>query len=74
MVGEFDRVFFYSYHPRMPAFDIVTNRDKAFIKIMEQLLLDFCEQLDIATDRCQRLGVYLPPEAEVAPIFGRDWP
>jgi hypothetical protein len=66
LVGQFERVHFYSFNDRMPAFHVITLPDKAFQKIMRQHLSDFVEELDRATDRARSLGVY-----QASPLFQR---
>jgi hypothetical protein len=76
LVGQFERVHFYSFHDRMPGFHLITLPDKAYQKILRQHLADFVEELDAATDRARALGVYQPSPAFERPIDriapGRD--
>ena len=49
MIGEFDSVHFYAFHPRMPAFHRITHRDQTFMKTMVPLLDQFLETLQRET-------------------------
>jgi hypothetical protein len=60
LVGGFERVHFYAYHDRMPAVHLVTLPDPAYLKVMNRLIRDFCEELEYFTDRARRLGAYFP--------------
>ena len=73
LVGDFERVHFYAYHPRMPAFGLTTHPDEAYLKLLARGLSQFCDELDAETERCRRMGVYMPnpgyttPHEEAAP-------
>jgi hypothetical protein len=67
MVGGFDRVHFYAYHDRMPPLHLVTLPDLSFQKIVFRLVLDFCEELDRATERARSLGAYAANPAFTTP-------
>ena len=78
MIGEFEQVVFYSYHPRCPAAEFVARRDEAYIRVMRQLLADFREQLAAALERARALGIFLEshnmqtPMARAFPEAGPD--
>jgi hypothetical protein len=68
MIGEFEQVVFYSYHPRCPAAEFVAHRDEPYIRVMRQLLRDFREQLAAALDRARALGIFLESHAMQTPM------
>jgi hypothetical protein len=59
LIGEFELVHFYSYHPRCPAAEFVARRDDKFIRVLSALLAAFVEQMDERLERCRRLGAYV---------------
>jgi hypothetical protein len=63
LVGDFELVHFYAWHPRMPPVHIKTVRDEPYIKILDQHLRDFADMLDAETDRAKRLGAYVAVNA-----------
>jgi hypothetical protein len=67
-VGQFDRVHFYSYHPRMPAVHLVTLPDPAYLKILVRLVSDFVEELDYYTERARALGAYVANPGFTTPL------
>jgi hypothetical protein len=60
LIGEFDAVHFYAYHPQCPSVHLVSRPDAAYQRIMRQLLRDFLEQLDSGLDKARRLGTFIP--------------
>jgi len=58
LVGEFDAVHFYSWHPRMPAFHKITLPDAGYLAKMRDILSTFCDVLDQYTERARALGAY----------------
>jgi hypothetical protein len=58
LIGEFERVHFYSWHPRMPPFYRPTNRDDRYIRILEPLLHAFLDELEHETERARGMGSY----------------
>jgi hypothetical protein len=60
LVGEFDRVHFYSWHPQMPPFHLITLPDRAYQKILAKALADFLVELDRETARARDMGAYSP--------------
>ena len=67
LVGEFDRIHFYSYQPRMPPFHIITLRDKGYQAILKQHLYDFADELEAKTEKARALGAYQPSPHVVTP-------
>lgn len=57
-VGEFERVDFYSYHPRMPACPLTTTRDEPYIKLIVAALEAFNDQMAEMLARAQSLGIF----------------
>lgn len=68
MIGDFERVHFYSYHPSMPALHLITLPDKAYQKLLRQYLADFLETLDARLDRARSLGAYAAARKYVTPL------
>jgi hypothetical protein len=68
LVGEWDKVHFFSYHPRMPAKYIETGRDEAYLKLLEDALHAFCDVLDEETENCRAMGDWLPN------LEANEWP
>jgi hypothetical protein len=60
LVGEFERVHFYSFHAQMPGYHLITLPDKAFQKTLRQHLADFVEELEEETERARSMGAYQP--------------
>ena len=52
----------------MPSKHIVTLRDEEYITTLKQLLIDFCDQLDAATERARSLGAYVTFEGFTTPL------
>jgi hypothetical protein len=73
LVGEFEVVHFYAYHPRMPAVHILAHPRREYQRVLADGLRQFCEELDEATERARKLGAYLAhpgfttPHEETAP-------
>ena len=57
-VGEFERVHFYSWHPRMPPVYAITTRDEKYIKDMARMLAEFLDDLADETERARRMGSF----------------
>jgi hypothetical protein len=68
MLGEFDHVHFYAYHPRMPAYEVITHPDEAFIKLLRVELAEFNERLDEAESEMRKLGAYVETTYSVTPL------
>lgn len=58
LVGEFDAVHFYSWHPQMPPYHRVFFPDPAFQSALRAALSAFCLQLDRVTAQARDMGVY----------------
>jgi YqaJ-like viral recombinase domain len=78
-VGEADKATFYSYSPRMPAYQIETGRDEPFIKKLADALEQFDDELAEMLERAQSLGIYqafedapLPADREYVDNLRRD--
>lgn len=72
MVGEFEAVHFWSWHPQMPPKHIVTLRDDNFIAALTMGLDVFCDSLDEAEAKAREMGMFTPglePPIELPGIF-----
>jgi len=58
MIGEFDKVHFYSWHRRMPPVYAITGRDERYIALLRDLLNRFLDELDAETERARRMGSF----------------
>ena len=58
LIGGFERVHFYSWHPRMPPVYVITERDEKYIKLMTELLEPFLDKLERETERVRRMGSF----------------
>lgn len=68
LVGEFDMMHFWSWHPQMPPYHIITVRDEEFIEKLARELFFFCEELDSEEARARAMGTFTPGrEAEHIP-------
>ena len=52
------RVHFWSYHPSMPSFYEVLERDTEYIAKLHVALTMFCDQIDAAEKYCRGLGTF----------------
>lgn len=59
MVGEFQAVHFFTYHPQMPHFHKVTLPDRHYIVALRAALNAFCDALDVMYERARRIGAYV---------------
>jgi hypothetical protein len=59
LIGEFDKIHFFSYHPCAPYYWAETGRDDKYIGTMDAILDEFCHELDRETERARRMGNYL---------------
>jgi hypothetical protein len=70
LVGGWETVHFFGYHPQMPPVHLETHPDKAYQAAMAELLDRFCRALDHETERARSKGAYYIldqlPEAESA--------
>jgi YqaJ-like viral recombinase domain len=62
LVGEFECVHFYAWHPRMPPFHQVTLPDPLYQQSLRDALERFSDELEHETERARALGMYLPLE------------
>lgn len=58
MIGEFQSIHLFVYHPNMPPVHIVTVRDSDYIEKLAKELFFFCNELDIETERAKRMGPF----------------
>lgn len=58
LVGDFEAVHFYSYHPQMPPFEQITLPDRAYQRLLQGTLAWFCDELEKSTERARELGAY----------------
>ncbi|HEY2108097.1 MAG TPA: YqaJ viral recombinase family protein, partial [Candidatus Binataceae bacterium] len=65
LVGEFEAMHFWAFHPQMPAFHTKTTRDEAYLALLARELYYFCAELDEATERVRRMGTFVPGQAVV---------
>ena len=62
IIGGFEGVHFWSYHPRMPPVHVFTEPDLLFIGILKELLAKFVDELDSDYKRAKELGTYITAE------------
>ena len=62
IIGQFEGIHFWSYHPRMPPKHVFTEPDLPFIKILRQMLADFVGELDKDHRRALELGTFIRAE------------
>jgi hypothetical protein len=67
LVGEFEKVHFYSWHRQMPPKYLITNRDEKYIAVLFGLLDRFLDELDAETARARKMGSYAAYIRERAP-------
>lgn len=65
MVGGFQAVHFFSYHPQMPPYHKVTLPDRLYIDTLRSALSSFCDTLDVLTEQAQRIGAYVRTKLDV---------
>jgi hypothetical protein len=58
LVGGWETVHFFSWHPQMPSYHLETHPDKAYQAAMAELLDRFCRMLDHETERARSKGAY----------------
>jgi len=64
MIGEFDRMHFYSWHQRMPPVKHTVERDTLFLEAFRPILATFIADLDEKTEIARSKGLFQ----------ARDWP
>jgi hypothetical protein len=72
MVGEFDVMHFWAWHPQAPPYHFPTTRDDAFIAKLARELYFFNEELEAETERARTQGLWTPgraPPADVPGVF-----
>jgi hypothetical protein len=70
-VGEFEAVHFWAWHPQMPPVHVATERDEGFIEKLAAAVTAFCDELDQETERCRRMGLFIPGQEPPLDIPGR---
>lgn len=68
LIGGWDKVHFYSYHPNTPAFYKITERDPVYQHLLAQALREFVAQLDVETEIARSKG----PFFRVAPLWVQE--
>jgi hypothetical protein len=58
LVGGWETVHLFAYHPQMPSFHLETHPDRAYQAAMAELLDRFCRLLDHETERARAKGAY----------------
>ena len=58
LIGGFEKVHFYSWHPRMPPVYIITYRDEKYMALMASILDAFLDELDRETERARQMGSF----------------
>jgi hypothetical protein len=58
LVGGFEAVHFYAWHPRCPPFHKITLPDPTFQAALRSHLTRFCDVLDQKTEQARALGAY----------------
>jgi hypothetical protein len=64
LVGGFESVHLWAYHPSCPRVHIVTHPDKAYQRVMVGLVNDFLTTLDQETERAKQLGHWIVTEED----------
>lgn len=59
LVGGFEAVHFFTYHPQMPPFHRVTLPDRHYLVALKGALNAFCDALDVMTARAKQIGAYV---------------
>jgi hypothetical protein len=62
LVGGFDCVHFYTFHPRMPAKYVTTLPDSSYMATLRQALDDFLGDFDTELRKARELGTYIRAE------------
>lgn len=58
MIGEFDWVGRYSFHPAMPPVLVKTYRDEAYIKALFAAVDEFCDMKNEILEKVRRMGFF----------------
>lgn len=59
LVGGFQAVHFFTYHPQMPPYHKITLPDRHYMTALQSALNAFCDALDVMTERAKRIGAYV---------------
>lgn len=75
LIGRFESVHLWCYHPQMPPYHLQVLRDDDYVKKLSRALFDFCNELDAETDRAARKGPYtLAKLLKMSAEMGEDIP
>jgi CRISPR/Cas system CSM-associated protein Csm2 small subunit len=66
LIGEFERIWFFSYHPAMPCVAHKIERDEDYIGKLSKLLDEFVDELDAKEKKLRALGNFGPLTTEPA--------
>ena len=58
LIGDFDYVDRFSFHPELPPYRERTHRDEPFIALMRSALNEFCDMKDAMLDRVRASGFF----------------
>jgi YqaJ-like viral recombinase domain len=67
LVGEFQAMHFYSFHPQMPPYHKITLPDRHYQAALRSALSAFCDALDATYERAKALGPYAVTRHAVLP-------
>lgn len=65
LIGEFECVHFYSYHPKMPPVHVQNYPDHLFLASLRSALGRFLDVLEQKTERARVLGAYVVAEPQL---------
>jgi hypothetical protein len=68
LIGGFELVHFYAYHPDMPEAHIPTKPDKPYIALLRDVLDRFCDKLASEYERAKTFGTYRRTERLIKPL------
>lgn len=66
LIGQFECVHFFAFHPRMPSVYLCSLRDDAYLKTLRQAVDDFVGEVDEATKKAKAMGTFIPLEEILA--------
>lgn len=72
IIGQFECIHFYSFHPRMPPKYLVVEPEVKYAATLKQALDDFLGELEEATLKAQDMGIFVTLEmlAADSPAMG----
>lgn len=59
LVGGFQAVHFYAFHPQMPPYHKITLPDRHYLMALQAALNSFCDALDVMMERMRSVGAYV---------------